>query len=136
MLLFTPDIGILVLTLSTFLIFFEFNRPGHIVPGTLGLLGFLLAANSLQRWHLSRMSLLLLLTGIAFCLWELRHDLAPAWTWLPLLAFVFGFRCLVEGPSLAHVHWPVAISCGIILGTAASLLARIAHRARQNKGLN
>ena len=136
MLLFTPDIGILVLTLSTFFIFFEFNRPGRVVPGTLGILGVLLASNSLQRWNLSQTSLLLLLFGIALCLWELRHDLAPAWMWLPAAAFVVGFGRLVEGPAPAHVHWPVAISCGIILGTGASLLARIAHRARRNKGLN
>lgn len=136
MILFTPDIGVVVLTLSAFLIFFELNRPGLVISGTLGLLGFLLAANSLQRWQLSRTSLLLLLSGIALCLWELRRELAPAWMWLPAAAFVVGFGRLVEGPAAAHVHWSVAVCCGITLGTGASLLARIAQRARRNKGLN
>lgn len=132
----TPAIGVLLLSFSTLLIFFELNRPGLVLPGTLGLLGVLLAVNSLRQWHLSLPALWVLAIGTALAGWPLRHRVHRAWAFAAAFAYSLGLSALVNGPGSAHVPWFVAVPCGLLLGAAASVLARIAFRARRNKGLN
>ena len=136
LLLFSPDVGMAVITVSVLLLFFEMNRPGLILPACLGLTGLLLSVSSWRQWHLSPIALLILAAGAALPLWQLRHRSSPRWVLLSALLFAVGFRSLVAGPGSARVHLPVAIACGLALGCGASLLARIAYSARRNKGLN
>lgn len=135
-LLFTPDIGIVVLTISVLLIFLELNRPGLVIPGALGLLGVLVSISSWRQWSLSAPALLLLVVAAVLPVWQLRHSFSLWGAVASSIAFSVAFACLIAGPATAHVHPAVAALCGTTLGTAGFLLARIARRARQNKGLD
>jgi membrane-bound serine protease (ClpP class) len=131
-----PDAAVLLLTLGLLLVYTELNRPGWILPGTLGLLLVLLAAASLLRLELSAAALVLLATAAALLLIGLLRPTPPAVALAATLALVLGLYRLVLGPAPRHVHGGTAIVCGLLLGSGTSVLTRIACRARANKALD
>lgn len=134
----SPNTAILLLTLGLALIAIELNRPGWIIPGTLGLLIALLAAASLLFHHPSASSALECLAtvvALVFTAWRGPRTVRS----IPIIAtvlLVYALRTLipqVPGPQISE--W-VAISCGLLLGIGTTVLTRIARRARRNKGLD
>jgi len=110
-----PDSALLVLTLGVLLIYVELNRPGWVVPGAVGLTAALFAVASMGR------------SGVNPGAGALVLDVAAT------LALVLGFLHLTRD---AEIGPGLAVGCGLILGGASSILARIARRARANKGLD
>jgi len=128
---FTASHTILLLTASTMLLAYEFNRPGTIVPGMLGLLGILLAVASITREPNAAPILAALIAFLVMLLLNLRkpHIL------FSLLAAAAETDALV---ALAH-NGPnrnallLALPCAVVIAVGTSLLTGIAHRARANK---
>ncbi len=129
----SPDAAILVLTAGLLLIYLELNRPGWIVPGTIGLLLILLTVASLLRFQLRIPAVLLIATATAVLVVNLlrpTHSLAAI---ASTVALILGFDDLVRGPGSLDVHASTAGICGLILGAGTYLLTGIARRARTNK---
>jgi membrane-bound serine protease (ClpP class) len=127
----TPDTAVLLFSLGLVLIAVELNRPGAILPGALGLLVALLACARLAHDHPRPLAIGLLFAAAAILLLQSRRSL-PFWIpCLGTLAGIAGFARIVPG-----IHLATAILCGLVLAAGTTVLTRIAHRARQNKGLD
>jgi membrane-bound serine protease (ClpP class) len=132
----TPDAAVLLLTLGLTLIAVELNRPGSILPGALGLLLSLLAAAILLHHHPRLAALALLIASSAALLLQLRLRL-PLWAVaLSTLVLIAGLLRLFPAAGRPRVHPAAAIPCCLFLAAGTTMLTRLAHRARQNKGLD
>jgi membrane-bound serine protease (ClpP class) len=122
-----PPTAIPLLTLGLFLIYWEINRPGLILPGALGLTAFLIALASLLR-HGNPIATVLTLTAAVLLLLELLRPTQILILLAATLTLTLGFFSISPTPT--------AVLCGLLLGLGTSALARIAGRARANKRVN
>lgn len=126
----SPNAAIVILTLGLALIAIELNRPGSVLPGALGLLLTLLCSAALLHRGPQPLAFALLFAGATVLLLQLRWNIRLWTVCLAAAAATVGFA-LLPGVTL-----PVAILCGVLLSGGTTILTRIAHRARQNKGLD
>jgi membrane-bound serine protease (ClpP class) len=132
----SPDAAVLILTTGLALVTVELNRPGSILPGTVGLLLSLLAAASLARHHPRPEPVLLFLASMALLLVQARRRLLwiiPAVATILLILALATFLPPTVQPGISP--W-IALLCGLFLGAGTTVLTGIARRARQNKGLD
>jgi membrane-bound serine protease (ClpP class) len=132
----TPNAAILLLTLGLAFIYYEFNRPGSILPGALGLLTTLLAIAALAPYGFAPVGILLTFTASALLTLGLLRPTSILFSSAATLALICGFYNLLAHPGSHPVSASVAIGCGLLLGIGTSALTRIARRARVNKGLD
>ena len=132
----SPDAALLLFTLGVALIYIEFNRPGTVFPGAIGLLLALLATAPLLHQQLSAAAILLIVLGAALLAFGLRRATHIFVESAATLCLVFGFHNLVANPPGQRIHAAVAIPCALLLGAGTAHLTRIARRARLNKGLD
>lgn len=131
-----PNAAIIGLTLGIALIALELNRPGLILPGACGLLLSLLSAAAIIHHRPSPWAAALLLIALAAMLLQLRLAI-PLWaSALDVIALIAAFEWLFPPYATSRVDSTTASLCGITLGTGITVLTRIAHRARRNKGLD
>jgi len=132
----SPNAALLILSLGVALIALEFNRPGSIAPGSIGLLLTLLAAAALSHRHPSPAAAAGSLASMALFLFQARRPLH----WFVIVALMIllvgCFIRLIPPSTGEPVSMPVAILCGVFLAAGTTLLTRIARSARQNKGLD
>lgn len=129
----SPDGAILILTMGLLLIYIELNRPGWILPGTVGLIAALFAGASLLRLELNLGAVALVGTAVALLVLDLLRRSSAMVGVAATVAMVLGFGQLVAGPGGLRVNWWTALAAGAVLGTGTSILTRIARRARTNK---
>lgn len=127
----TPDTAIIILILGLALMAVELNRPGTILPGALGLLLTLLSCAVLAHDKPDPLSIGLLLSAAGILLLQSRCRVA---IWILCLGTIAGTVGLAH--ILPGIHLAVAIPCGLLLTAGTTALTRLAHRARQNKGLD
>jgi membrane-bound serine protease (ClpP class) len=132
----SPNAAVLLLTLGLALIYFELNRPGTIIPGSLGLLATLLAFAALAPHGFNPLGIISLLLSIALLTLDLIRPTPDIVAAFACSTLVYGFIHLLAHPCCSHISTPVAIGCGLLLGIGTSVLTRIARRARANKGLD
>ncbi len=131
-----PNTALLVFTLGTALIYFELNRPGSVLPGTLGLLATLLSVASLSHRRLDPVALLLILSAFSLLLLDLFRPTHILVAVAATVALVLGLRGLLSPSCCPSISFPVYFGCGLLLGAGTSYLTRVARRARVNKGLD
>ncbi len=129
----SANAALLVLTVGVLLIYVELNRPGWVAPGAVGLAGVLFAVASLARLGMNSGAVVLVGTAVALLGLGLRRRTPMMVDVAATLALVLGLVYLVRD---ARTSIGIAAGCGILLGGATSILARIARRARANKGLD
>jgi membrane-bound serine protease (ClpP class) len=129
----SPDAALVVLTLGILLIYVELNRPGWVVPGAVGLTAVLFAVASMGRVGANPAAVVMVATAVVVLGLGLRRR-------MPVVVDVAGTVVLVSGLIFlerdAKIEPWLAVSCGILLGGLTAILARIARRARANKGLD
>jgi membrane-bound serine protease (ClpP class) len=128
-----PDIALLVLTLGVLLMYVELNRPGWVVPGAIGLTVSLFAVASLGRVGVNPGAVALVGTAVVLLGLGLRRRTPMVVDVAATLGLVLGFLHLIRD---AGIRPGLAVGCGVLLGGSTSILARIARRARANKGLD
>ena len=131
---FGPSTTLLLLTAGLLLVTVEFNRPGLILPGAAGLLATLVAvASAAKRPHAPLVLPLLAVAAVAFARDARRpHPLLVATGALSLVA-AYGIEA---APARAAASLALALGCAALVAVTTAILARIAHRARVNKGLD
>jgi membrane-bound ClpP family serine protease len=132
----TPDSAVLTLTMGVGLIYYELNRPGTILAGAMGLLGFLLGVAVLVSRGVTLVGATLILVGTLLLAADLIRPMPVVTAFFGTVALVVGLWKLPTHSCCSSIHLPVAAGCGVILGVGTSLLTRIARRARTNKGLD
>jgi len=129
----TADSAVLVLTLGILLLYLEFNRPGRIVPGTIGLLATLLAVATLSKSGPGAKPILMVLGCLAVLGINLRVKIPPILLGAAVAAFTAGFY---ELPSAGTYHALITIGCGLLLGAGTTVLTVIARHAHASKRLD
>lgn len=132
--LMDPNIAFLLFSIGMLAIYAEFNNPGAILPGVIGLLCVVLAVFALNILPTRFAALGLIL--VAFVLFGLEakftsHGILGAGG---VVAMVFGALLLVDGPiPEMRVRLWTALAVSIPLGVISVFLMTLALRAHRNK---
>jgi membrane-bound serine protease (ClpP class) len=130
--LMDPNIAFLLLVLGGLAIFAEFNHPGAVVPGVVGVIAIVLALFALNFLPTRFASLALLL--VAFALFALEAKFASHGVLAigGIVSMVIGALFLVDGPiPQMRVNIVTAMAVSIPIGVIAVFLTTLVLRARR-----
>jgi membrane-bound serine protease (ClpP class) len=129
-----PNVAFVLLAIGALALYAEFNHPGAVIPGTVGVVFILLAAFALNLLPV-RFAALVLIVG-AFVLFALEAKFAThgVLTIGGITLLVIGGLLLVDAPiPEMRVHLVTALAVSIPLGIITAFLMSIAVKARRNK---
>jgi membrane-bound serine protease (ClpP class) len=132
--LMDPNVAFLLLAVGLLSLYVEFNHPGAVVPGTVGVIFILLAAFALNLLPVRFAALALI--AVAFALFALEAKFAShgVLTTGGIVLLTLGGLLLVDAPiPEMRVRLITALAVSIPLGLITAFLMTIALRARRNK---
>ena len=129
-----PNIAFLVLVVGALAVYVEFNHPGAILPGVVGVLFILLALFALNLLPTRYSSLALIVLAFVLFALEAKFVSHGALTAGGIAALTLGGLLLVDGPiPEMRVKLVVALAVSLPFGLITAFLMSIAWRARRNK---
>jgi len=132
--LMDPNISFILLAIGALALYAEFNHPGAVVPGTVGIVFILIAAFALNLLP-TRFAALVLILG-AFLLFAAEAKFAShgVLTVGGIALLTLGGLLLVDSPiPEMRVHLLTALAVSVPLGLITAFLMSIALKARRNK---
>jgi membrane-bound serine protease (ClpP class) len=129
-----PNIAFILLAIGALALYAEFNHPGAVVPGTVGIIFILLAAFALNLLPV-RYAALLMIVG-AFILFALEAKFATHGVLAigGITMLTLGALLLVDAPiPEMRVRLVTALAVSIPVGIITVFLMSIALKARRNK---
>jgi membrane-bound serine protease (ClpP class) len=132
--LMDPNIAFLVLAIGCLSLYAEFNHPGAIIPGVVGVIFILLTLFALNLLPTRYASLALI--ALAFVLFALEAKFVShgILTIGGIVSLTLGGLLLVDGPiPEMRVKLVVALAVSLPFGLITAFLMSIAWRARRNK---
>ncbi len=102
----SPQIVVLLGMLGVLGLYIEFNQPGMILPGVVGVVCLVLAAIAMQILPFSWLGLMLMLLGLGLVVAELFVTSYGALFALGIACFLFGGSMLFEVPELGGLELP------------------------------
>lgn len=129
-----PNIAFILLAIGALALYAEFNHPGAVLPGTVGIVFILLAAFALNLLP-TRFAALAMIVG-AFVLFALEAKFVShgVLTIGGIVLLTLGALMLVDAPiPEMRVHLVTALAVSIPLGFITAFLMSIAVKARRNK---
>jgi len=132
--LMDPNVAFILLAVGALALYAEFNHPGAVVPGVVGVIFILLAVFALNLLPTRFAALILIL--VSFVLFALEAKLAThgILTIGGIVTLTLGGLLLVDAPiPQMRVHLLTALAVSIPLGVITAFLMSIAIRARRNK---
>src|SRR6266849_662230 len=129
-----PNIAFILLAIGGLALYAEFNHPGAVLPGTVGIVFILLAAFALNLLP-TRFAALAMIVG-AFVLFALEAKFVShgILTIGGIVLLTLGALMLVDAPiPEMRVHLVTALAVSIPLGLITAFLMSIAVKARRNK---
>ena len=132
--LMDPNISFILFSLGMMALYAEFNHPGAVIPGVIGIIAISLAvvAFNLLPTRLAAVGLIL----AAFVLFglEVKFQTHGALGIGGVVLMVLGALLLVDAPiPEMRVKWVTALAVSIPVALITIFLMGIAYRARQNK---
>ncbi|MGA8867661.1 MAG: nodulation protein NfeD [Candidatus Sulfotelmatobacter sp.] len=132
--LMDPNIAFILLAVGALALYAEFNHPGAVVPGTVGIVFILLAAFALNVLPTRFAALVLILGAFALFAAEAKFASHGVLTIGGIVLLTLGGLLLVDAPiPEMRVHLLTALAVSIPLGFITAFLMTIALRARRNK---
>jgi len=132
--LMDPNIAFILLAIGALALYAEFNHPGAVVPGTVGVVFILLAAFALNLLPVRFAALALILGAFALFALEAKFASHGVLTIGGIVLLTLGGLLLVDAPiPEMRVHLPTALAVSIPLGAITAFLMSIAVKARRNK---
>jgi membrane-bound serine protease (ClpP class) len=132
--LMDPNIAFLLLAIGALALYVEFNHPGAVIPGTVGVVFILVAAFALNLLPTRFAALVLILGAFALFAAEAKFATHGVLTVGGIVLLTLGGLLLVDSPiPEMRVHLLTALSISIPLGLITAFLMTIALRARRNK---
>jgi membrane-bound serine protease (ClpP class) len=132
--LMDPNLTALLFTLGIFAIIAEFNHPGAVIPGVVGLIAIMLALFAMQMLPTRYESVALVLGAFVLFGLEAKFQSHGVLTIGGMIMMVLGMLLLVDGPiPEMRVKLLTALSVAIPLGVITVFLLTLAIRARRNK---
>ena len=132
--LMDPNVAFIILAIGALALYMEFNHPGAVIPGTVGVVFLLLAAFSLNLLPIRFAALALILGSFALFALEAKFASHGVLTIGGIALLVIGGMLLVDGPiPEMRVRLVTALAVSVPLGIITAFLMSIAVRARRNK---
>ena len=132
--LMDPNIAFLLLAIGALSLYIEFNHPGAVIPGTVGVVFILLAAFALNFLPTRFAALGLILGAFALFAAEAKFVTHGVLTIGGIVLLTLGGLLLVDSPiPEMRVHLLTALAVSIPLGLITAFLMTIAMKARRNK---
>jgi membrane-bound serine protease (ClpP class) len=132
--LMDPNIAFLLLAVGALSLYLEFNHPGAVIPGTVGVVFILLAAFALNFLPTRFAALILILGAFALFAAEAKFATHGVLTIGGIALLTLGGLLLVDSPiPEMRVHLLTALAVSIPLGLITAFLMAIALKARRNK---
>jgi membrane-bound serine protease (ClpP class) len=132
--LMDPNIAFILLAIGALALYAEFNHPGAVVPGTVGIVFILIAAFALNLLPTRFAALGLILAAFALFAAEAKFASHGVLTIGGIVLLTLGGLLLVDSPiPEMRVHLLTALAVSIPLGLITAFLMSIALKARRNK---
>jgi len=132
--LMEPDLAFLLLAIGALALYIEFNHPGAVIPGTIGVVFILVAAFALNLLPTRFAALGLILGAFALFAAEAKFASHGVLTVGGIALLTLGGLLLIDSPiPEMRVHLATALAVSIPLGIITAFLMSIALKARRNK---
>jgi membrane-bound serine protease (ClpP class) len=132
--LMDPNLAFLLLAIGALALYVEFNHPGAVIPGTVGVVFILVSAFALNLLPTRFAALFLILGAFALFAAEAKFASHGVLTVGGIVLLTLGGLLLVDAPiPEMRVHLLTALAVSIPLGLITAFLMTIALRARRNK---
>ncbi len=132
--LMDPNLAFILLVIGAFALYFEFNHPGAVIPGTVGAVFILVAAFALNLLPTRFAALGLILGAFALFAAEAKFATHGVLTVGGIALLTLGGLLLVDSPvPEMRVHLLTALAVSIPFGLITAFLMTIAVKARRNK---
>jgi membrane-bound serine protease (ClpP class) len=132
--LMDPNIAFLLFALGGLAIFAEFNHPGAVLPGVVGVISILLALFALNLLPTRYAALALLLAAFALFGLEAKFATHGVLGIGGIICMIFGALFLVDGPiPEMRVRFLTAAAVSVPIGVIAIFLMTLVLRARRNR---
>jgi membrane-bound serine protease (ClpP class) len=132
--LMDPNVAFILLAIGAMALYAEFNHPGAVVPGTVGVVFILLAIFALNLLPTRFAAVVLILASFALFALEAKFATHGVLAVGGIVIMVLGGLLLVDSPiPEMRVHLLTALAVSIPLGLITVFLMSIALKARANK---
>jgi membrane-bound serine protease (ClpP class) len=128
-----PNVAFILIVLGMLAVYAEFNHPGAILPGVVGLIAILLSILALNLLPTRFAALLLIIAAFALFALEAKFVSYGVLGTGGVLCLIFGGLLLVDGPiPEMRVHLLTALVVSVPLGLIAVFLMSLVLRAHKN----
>ncbi len=132
--LMDPNVTAILFAIGMLALYAEFNHPGAVVPGVIGLIFIVLAISVLNILPTSFAALGLMVSAFLLFALEVKFQTHGVLGIGGVVALFLGALLLVDGPiPELRVRWLTALAISLPLGMITIFLMSIALRARRNK---
>jgi membrane-bound serine protease (ClpP class) len=132
--LMDPNIAFILIAIGALALYAEFNHPGAVVPGTVGLVFILLAAFALNLMPVRFASLALIIGAFILFALEAKFATHGVLTIGGIALLTIGGLLLIDAPiPEMRVRLSTALAVSIPVGVITAFLMTVALRARRNK---
>jgi membrane-bound serine protease (ClpP class) len=129
-----PNITLIILMIGALCLYVEFNHPGAVVPGTIGVIFIVLAAFAMHLLPIRYAALAMILVAFLLFAAEAKFVSHGILTSGGIVLLTLGGLLLVDGPiPEMRVRFLTALAVSLPLGLITAFLMTIAIRARRNK---
>jgi membrane-bound serine protease (ClpP class) len=129
-----PDIAFILLVIGAFALYAEFNHPGAVWPGTVGVVFILLAVFAMHLLPIRFAAVVLIFASFALFALDAKFGTHGALAIGGIATLVIGALLLVDAPiPEMRVKLWTALAVSVPLGVITVFLMTIALRARANK---
>lgn len=132
--LMDPDIAFILLAIGALALYTEFNHPGAVWPGTVGIVFILLAIFALHLLPIRFAAVVLIFAAFVLFALDVKFAAHGVLAIGGIATLAIGALLLVDTPvPEMRVHLATALAVSIPLGGITVLLMGIALKARRNK---
>jgi|CZKY01.1.fsa_nt_gi membrane-bound serine protease (ClpP class) len=129
-----PNVAFILLAIGAMALYAEFNHPGAVIPGTVGVVFILLAAFALNLLPVRFAAVAMIIGAFALFAAEAKFASHGVLTTGGIVLLTLGGLFLVDAPiPEMRVRLVTALAVSIPLGLITAFLMSIAVRARRNK---
>jgi membrane-bound serine protease (ClpP class) len=129
-----PNVAFILLAIGALSLYAEFNHPGAVIPGTLGVVFILLASFALNLLPVRFAAIAMIMGAFLLFAAEAKFASHGVLTTGGIALLTIGGLFLVDAPiPEMRVHLLTALAVSIPLGIITAFLMSIAVRARRNK---
>jgi membrane-bound serine protease (ClpP class) len=129
-----PNVAFILMSLGMLALWAEFNHPGAILPGVVGLIAILLAVFALNLLPTRYAALVLILAAFALFALEAKFTSYGILGIGGVICMIFGALLLVDGPiPEMRVHLVTALVVSVPLGAIAVFLMTLVMKAHKNR---